>query len=266
MMPGMPDTKIPVEVDPTEDTEWNDILRAKGIIPQKEPDPTEQLEEALADAVARQHENRLEDLDIDELDALEDEEDEDFLDFYKQKRMAEMRQLASNEKFGSVYPISKPEWKTEVTDASEKATVFVHLTCESQIQSRLLGILIREAAMKLKDIKFCEIEGRRAIEGYPDSNCPTILIYKDGELAKQIVTLLTLNGNDTKLKDIEALLVKVGSLSENDKRLVINQDGDEDQEESRKLRFEKKSLRGKGKSAALSDEDEEDDDDDDFFN
>ncbi|KGK40438.1 hypothetical protein JL09_g309 [Pichia kudriavzevii] len=153
MLPGFPDQKVQVEVDPTEDTEWNDILRSKGIIPEKEPDPTEQLEEALADAIAKQHENRLEDLDIDELEALEDEEDEDFLAIYKQKRMAEMRQLASREKFGSIYPISKPEWQREVTEASKDATVFVHLSNESQLQSRLLSIILREAAQKFKEIK-----------------------------------------------------------------------------------------------------------------
>lgn len=261
-MPGMPDPKIQVEVDPTEDTEWNDILRAKGVIPQKEPDPSEQLEEVLAEAVAKQHENRLEDLDLDELDALEDEEDEDFLEIYKQKRMAEMRKLASDEKFGSVYPISKPEWQKEVTDSSKENTVFVHLSSESQIQSRLLSVLLRSAAIKFKDIKFCEIEGRRAIEGYPDKNCPTILIYKDGELAKQLVTLLMLNGNDTALKDIEALLVDLNCISEKDKRLIINQDEDQDLQDSHRLRFQKKSLHGRHSN--FHDEDE-DDDDDDFF-
>lgn len=257
MMPGMPDQKIQVEVDPTEDTEWNDILRAKGIIPEKKPDPTEQLEEALAEAVANQQKNRLEGLDLDELDALEDEEDEDFLESYKQKRLAEMRKLASNEKFGSVYPVSKPEWKKEVTDASKNVPVFVHLSCESQIQSRLLSVILRSAAAKFKDIKFCEIEGRRAIEGYPDKNCPTILIYKDGELIKQLVTLLMLNGNDTTLKDIEALLVDLHCIDGNDKRLIINQEEDADLKESHKLRFQKKSI--KGRSNLSDDADEEDD-------
>lgn len=256
----MPDQKFQVEVDPTEDTEWNDILRAKGIIPEKEPDPTEQLEQALADAIDRQHENRLEGLDLDELDALEDEEDEEFLESYKQQRIAEMKKLASKEKFGSVYPISKPEWQTEVTDASKNAVVFVHLMSENQIQSRLLGSILRSAAFKFKDIKFCEIEGRRAIEGYPDSNCPTILIYKDGELLKQLVTLLMLNGNDTTLKDLEALLVDINCIDSKDKRLIINQEED-DSVQHQKLRYQNKSLYSSS-NKNLSDDD---DDDDDFF-
>ncbi|GME72239.1 unnamed protein product [Ambrosiozyma monospora] len=103
--PGMY-PKIQVQVDPNEDTEWNDILRDHGIIPQKEPDPTEQLEEALSEALQRQHENRLEGLDIDELEELEGLEDDEFLESYKNQRMNEIKRLqqekAKNYQFGDV--------------------------------------------------------------------------------------------------------------------------------------------------------------------
>lgn len=46
-----------VDVDETEDTEWNDILRQHGVIPERPPSPTAQLEEALEQALAKQHEN-----------------------------------------------------------------------------------------------------------------------------------------------------------------------------------------------------------------
>lgn len=61
----------------------NDILRQHGIIPQKPPSPTPVIEEAILEAREREHENRLEDKDLDELDALEDEEDEEFLAKYR---------------------------------------------------------------------------------------------------------------------------------------------------------------------------------------
>jgi hypothetical protein len=35
------------------------------------------------------------------------------------------------------------------------------------------------------------------IEGYPDKNTPTVLVYKDGDIKKQIVTLRELNGPRT---------------------------------------------------------------------
>jgi hypothetical protein len=56
----------------------------------------------------------------------------------------------------------------------------------------------RELARRFGEIKFCQIQGDLCIEGYPDRNCPTVLVYKDGDVKKQIVTLKELNGERTK--------------------------------------------------------------------
>ena len=61
----------------------NDILRKHGIIPEKPPSPTAQIQEALQEAKILAHENRLEDKTLDELDELEDDEDEEFLAQYR---------------------------------------------------------------------------------------------------------------------------------------------------------------------------------------
>ncbi|KAH3667446.1 hypothetical protein OGAPHI_003095 [Ogataea philodendri] len=249
------DPKIQMQVDPNEDTEWNDILREKGIIPQKEKDPTEELEEALAEAVQRQHENRLDNKTLDELDELEDDEDEEFLESYKQKRMAEMNKLAAKAKYGSVYPITKPEYKQQVTEASHECFVVVHMSLQSALQSRLLASILTQIAPKLPEVKFVDIPADRAVENYPEANCPTLLVYHDGDVVKQTVTLAQLGGNQTKLADVETWLCSAGVASETDSRLSVNQLDDEDVEESRQARFVKKSLRQSATS----------DNDDDFF-
>lgn len=61
----------------------NDILRQKGIIPEKPQDPEPLIQEALVEAEQKAYENRLEDKDLEELDELEDEEDEAFLEQYR---------------------------------------------------------------------------------------------------------------------------------------------------------------------------------------
>lgn len=61
----------------------NDILRKHKIIPEKPPSPEPMINEAIIKAQELQHENRLEDKDLDELDALEDEEEEAFLEQYR---------------------------------------------------------------------------------------------------------------------------------------------------------------------------------------
>lgn len=37
------------------------------------------------------------------------------------------------------------------------------------------------------------------IEGYPERNTPTVLVYKDGEIRRQLVTLKEVGGVRTKL-------------------------------------------------------------------
>jgi hypothetical protein len=56
----------------------------------------------------------------------------------------------------------------------------------------------RELARKFGEIKFCQIQGDLCIEGYPDRNCPTVLVYKDGDVRRQIVTLRELRGDQTR--------------------------------------------------------------------
>lgn len=260
-----PNAKINVQVDPDEDTEWNDILRSKGIIPERPPSPTAQLEEALQEAIVKQWEGRLENKDLEELDELEGEEDEDFLEEYKQKRMLEMKALAERGKFGAVYPVTKPEYASEITDASKRDEgiyVFVHMSSSGVLQSRLLASLFAQAAVKYKEHKFVDIPAARAVENYPDSNCPTLLVYYRGDVLKQYVTLTQLGGNAASLKDLEKVLVNVGAVLDSDKRLVINSDEEEMERNSGSLRFVKKTIRGRaGGRASGSD----DDDNDDFF-
>lgn len=271
------DPLVPVQVDESEDTEWNDILRQKGVIPEKPPSPTAQLEEALEEALHKQHENRLENKDLSDLEELEDEEDEEFLTMYKQKRLKEIAKLQEKSKFGEVFEVNKPEYHSEITEASmgtaksghenvedaEGVYVFVHLSLQSKLQSRIVNHIFQTLAPKYREIKFVEINAHRAIEHYPESNCPTVLVYYKGDVIKNLITLLELGGNDTNLNDFEKFMVRVGALDEKDNRLIMNQD-DEETREARKLNFAGKTIRSgiQGKfnlGTGVATDDEEDD-------
>lgn len=219
----------------------NDILRKHKIIPEKPPSPTKQLEEALIEARKLAHENRLESKDLDELSDLEDLEDEDFLESYRQRRMAEMREVQQKSRFGHVVLISRDEWSKEVTEASqaelgprpegserknedgkdcerEKQTVLVHMAHEAVPDSVWLSRVFRDAAPKFPEIKFCEILGRRAVEGYPKERCPTIIVYRGGDVVDTILGWRS----DKKwgVCEIGDLLVRVKAVSEKDMRVV----------------------------------------------
>ena len=193
------------------------------------------IEEAILEGRRLAHENRLEGKDLDELDELEDDEDEAFLEEYRQKRMAELSNLQKKSIHGSVYPISKPEYQREVTDASKNGPVFVNMTASmgTNVESRILSELWRQAAREYGDIKFCEIRANQAIENYPDRNCPTILVYKNGDIAKQVVTLATIGGVKTNMQKIDNILVEAGAVADTDMRVVKRRQAAEEEEDER---------------------------------
>jgi hypothetical protein len=233
----------------------NDILRSKGIIPEKPPSPTPLIEEAILEGRRLAHENRLEGKDLDELDELEDFEDDAFLEKYRQQRVQELSSLTKKSIHGTVYPISKPDYSREVTEASINGPVLVNLTSGlgTNIESRVLTELWRKAAVEFGEVKFCEIRGDMAIEGYPDRNCPTILVYSNKDIVKQVVTLMTLGGVKVGMPQIDSLLIEVGAIKENDMRVMKRRRDAEDQEEERR---EKGGIRD-SKQTTVEDDDED---------
>lgn len=250
------DQRIAVPIDdPNADTEWNDILRKHGIIPEKPPSPTPMIEEAILEGRRLAHKNRLEGKEIDELDELEDEEDEEFLEQYRQRRLKELSSLQKKSVYGSVYPISKPEYSRDVTEASNRGPVLVNLTSSlgTNVESRILSELWRQAAKEYGDIKFCETRATQTIEGYPERNCPTILIYHKGDIVKQVVTLATVGGLKMSMLDLDKLLVEVGAIPDTDMRVLKRRRAAEDAED------ERIASRGIRNSADRSKKDDDDD-------
>lgn len=132
--------------------------------------------------------------------------------------------------YGQVYPLQKPDYAKDVTEASSKAFVLVNLTSSlgTNVESRILTDLWRQLAVKYGDVKFCEIRADMCIEGYPERNTPTVLIYREGDVKRQIVTLRELRGVKTGIRDIERVLVEVGAIKESDVRSKKVDSDDED--------------------------------------
>lgn len=227
------------------------------------------IEEAILEGRRIAHENRLEGKDLDELDEFEDLEDEDFLNSYRQQRMQELSALQKTSVHGSVYPISKPDYNREVTDASKQdgrlgagqgSPVFVNLMSSTgtNIESRVLSELFRQAANEYGEVKFCEMRADQAIEGYPERNCPTILVYRNGDIAKQIVTLAMVGGVKMNMLNIDALLVEVGAVADNDMRVLKRRRAAEDAEEERIMAGANKSIKT-SRDHRRNDDDDDDD-------
>lgn len=173
--------------------------------------------------------------------------------------MQELSALQQKSVHGSVYPISKPDYAREVTEASQNGPVLVNLSSPqgSNVESRVLSDLWRQAAREYGDVKFCEMRADKAIEGYPERNCPTILVYDKGDIVKQIVTLATVGGVRMSMLDLDKILVEVGAVKDSDMRVIKRRRAAEDAEEEKAAG----GSRGIKSSRGATKPDDDDDDD-----
>lgn len=113
--------------------------------------------------------------------------------------MHELSTIKTASVYNQVYHLQKPDYSRDVTEASSKAYVLVLLTSShgTNGESRILIEIWRELAKRFGDVKFCQIRADLCIEGYPEKNTPTVLVYKDGDIKKQLVTLRELRGTQT---------------------------------------------------------------------
>jgi hypothetical protein len=114
-----------------ESTEWDDILRAKGILPEKSAD--ELAEEVLKGMVEEKivSYNANESKNTDTLDAeLEDadSDEEAVLNQYRERRIEQMKAAAMKRRYGpGIAYVPATDWKAQVTEAGDEIYVVVHL-------------------------------------------------------------------------------------------------------------------------------------------
>ncbi|XP_054002665.1 viral IAP-associated factor homolog [Hylaeus anthracinus] len=202
--------------DPNEDTQWNDILRSKGIIPEKEKEVTEDEILNIAENTVNEKTGRaptdLENKTLDELDELEDEEDEKVLLEYRHKRIAELKELANKSKYGEVKEISGKDYVQEVNNAGEDIWVVLHLYKHGVPLCTLINQHLASLARKFPTTKFLKSISVTCIPNWPDSNLPTIFIYHNGNMVQQIIGPIELRGMKLTEPELEWMLGQEGAV------------------------------------------------------
>merc|ERR1711957_1020518 len=168
--------------DPNEDTEWNDILRAKGVLPPRpktpeydDPEPAENTKD---------YGETLDDIDA-LLDSDMSDDEEAFMIKMRENRMAELKIKMSKDKFGMVKEISATSWTQEVNQGGENVWVIVHLYDKGVMLSNILNGHFVTLANKYKHVKFVRGVAKQCVPNYPDKNLPTVFVYKNGSLIVQ---------------------------------------------------------------------------------
>eukprot|EP00357_Protocruzia_adherens_P013130 CAMPEP_0114996846 /NCGR_PEP_ID=MMETSP0216-20121206/14559_1 /TAXON_ID=223996 /ORGANISM="Protocruzia adherens, Strain Boccale" /LENGTH=244 /DNA_ID=CAMNT_0002361139 /DNA_START=135 /DNA_END=869 /DNA_ORIENTATION=- len=187
-------------------TQWDDIQRRLGNLPELEKEETLEELTQVAIEVAEKY-DPLENRKLEELDELEDDYEDDFLAQYRAKRMKEMKDKAAKPHFGSLLEISKEDWTKEINEAPKDVFVVVHLYQDSVVECRVLNEIFHVLAQRHQLVKFLRIVATRAVEKWQDDMCPTLFIYKDGEMFKQMVGAgKTLGGKKMNVDTVEWVL------------------------------------------------------------
>ncbi|KAF8758991.1 phosducin [Rhizoctonia solani] len=134
--------------NPNEDTEWNDILRKHGIIPERPktpPSPPPPPSPTIAEKLGR------------------------IVQEYRRKRMQEFRKEQKRGRFGEMMPIGRDDYKREVTEASR--------VDEEGMEGRGFGQPV---------VCYLYKDGQQMYRKLPDRHLPTLFFYRNGNPVSQV--------------------------------------------------------------------------------
>lgn len=152
------------------------------------------------------------DMNLDELDELEDDEDESVLLEYRRKRIAEMQAAASKSRFGDVREISGQDYVSEVNKAGDGIWVVLHLYKQGIPLCALLNRFMNDLAQRYPQTKFLKSIASTCIPNFPEANLPSIFIYYEGDLKKQVIGSVELRGEKITAEEFEYIIGRYGAI------------------------------------------------------
>lgn len=166
-------------------TEWADIHRKLGNYVPLPPKVTQ--EELTNKAIeAAEAADPLESKSLEQLQVLEEDDmDSAAIKAWEAKRLQEMREQAKKRTFRHVYEISKQDYVREVNEAGPEVYVLLHMYQDYIPACRAINSAFEELCERFPTYKFVKIQANRCVENFRDRDCPTILIYRNGEPVKQ---------------------------------------------------------------------------------
>ena len=126
--------------------------------------------------------------------------------------MSELKAAAARPSFGSLLEIRADEFISRVTEASRLQAVVLLLTAATVPACALLQLLLGRLAARFPHTSFLSCVAADCMAGYPDGRCPTLLVYREGELQQQIVGMEELGGGGCTEETLEWRLAKARAL------------------------------------------------------
>ncbi|KAF8610776.1 thioredoxin-like protein [Ceratobasidium sp. AG-I] len=231
--------------NPNEDTEWNDILRAQGILPPRPKTPSTPEPPAsptISDKLHGASDSALKELE----DDAPDSDTERIVEEYRRRRMQELRKEQKRARFGEMLPIGRDDYKREVTEASQVdeegaegsnrgQPVVCYLYKDGDAACARLTEHLKTLAARYPATKFVSIIGNKCIENYPDRHLPSLFFYRNGNPVSQVTAWGT--DRPRSLQEIESILRALGMIPEQPpaQQRQAKQDDSEDEDEVQRL-------------------------------
>ena len=168
-------------------TEWEDIqVKMGNYVPtEKQTESNDKIQQIAIEEMQKY--DPLANKTVEQLDELEDEEDDEVLKRYKEKRIKEMKELASRPHFGKLLELKKQDYIQEVTNAPKGVYVVLHLYQDYLMDCKILDKILDSLAHRFVLVKFMRIKANECVEGLKDKDVPAVIIYHDGQLLKQLI-------------------------------------------------------------------------------
>jgi hypothetical protein len=145
---------------------------------------------------------------MEQLAELEDDLEDSVLEQYRAKRLAALRAESQRNIYGQLFQIREQEFVKEVSQAPKDHYVVVHLSASTEAECQVLNKLLALVAAQHKYVKFCVIRAQEAIHNFPNSKCPTVLVYHSGNIIKQYEKLGGFGGARASAASIEWALAQ----------------------------------------------------------
>lgn len=167
-------------------TEWEDIhVKLGNYLPREKGMNNDDVEKLAIEIIEKY--DPLESKNLEQLKEIEDDEDEDVLKTYKEKRLAELKELAKKPKFGMVTELRRQDFVAEVNNAPKDVYVVLHLYQNYVEASNILAKIFDNLATKHIFVKFMKIVATNCIENLEDAYVPGVFVYKDGKIVRQFI-------------------------------------------------------------------------------
>ena len=115
---------------------------------------------------------------------------------------------------GGYRQIGRGDFLREVTEESAKGVwVVLHLFKEDNAECAALHRAMTVLAERHVNTRFLKIIGSHCIEGFPDANLPTMIVYHDGKCQAQMVACgKTFGGVKADEESVEWVLAELGAV------------------------------------------------------